>query len=115
MIDASSPLADGASIEVAGARVDSFTVASFVDRVLAMASTGGTEVAVGINAHVCNLARHNRRFSDLLSRSITYADGQSVVWGARLLGGTLPERLATTDIAEPILRAAAAASLPVYF
>lgn len=103
------------SVDVAGVRVDSFTQASLVERVLAMAVGPRTSVAVGVNAHVCNLARRDRALAGLLSTSTTYADGQSVVWAARLLGGDLPERLATTDVAEPILRAAAAADLPVYF
>ncbi|MFK4762371.1 WecB/TagA/CpsF family glycosyltransferase [Microbacterium sp. ZW T5_45] len=106
---------DDASVVVAGVRVGSFTRDSFVDRVLTMARGDSTRVAVGVNAHVCNLARTDARLREALSTSTTYADGQSVVWAARLLGGHLPERLATTDIAEPILRAAAAEGLPVYF
>ncbi|MGM1017108.1 MAG: WecB/TagA/CpsF family glycosyltransferase [Actinomycetota bacterium] len=115
MPDNSASVSDGAPIDVAGVRVSPFTEASLIARVIEMASTDGVDVAVGVNAHVCNLARQDDVFRDLLARSITYADGQSVVWGAKLLGGHLPERLATTDIAEPILRAAAAQDIPVYF
>jgi N-acetylglucosaminyldiphosphoundecaprenol N-acetyl-beta-D-mannosaminyltransferase len=103
------------STDVAGVRVDSFTESSFVEHVLGMARRDGVEVAVGVNAHVCNLARTDAGFSRLLAASTTYADGQSVVWAARFLGGSMPERLATTDVAEPLLRAAAEADLPVYF
>lgn len=114
MSDASSA-ATAASVVVAGVHVDSFTEKSIVERVMRMASSDGVDVAVGVNAHVCNIARRDARFRALLDESITYADGQSVVWGANLLGGSLSERLATTDIAEPILRAAADEGLPVYF
>ncbi|MGO1734954.1 MAG: WecB/TagA/CpsF family glycosyltransferase [Leucobacter sp.] len=41
--------------------------------------------------------------------------GQSGVWAAWWVGGWLPERLATTDIAVPVMRAAATARIPVYF
>ncbi|WP_298040033.1 WecB/TagA/CpsF family glycosyltransferase [uncultured Microbacterium sp.] len=103
------------SVVVAGVRVDSFSEVTIVERVIAMATSPGVDVAVGVNAHVCNLARNDAAFQSLVSAGTTYADGQSVVWAARLLGGDHPHRLATTDIAEPILRAAAAAGIPAYF
>lgn len=103
------------SVTVAGVRVDSYTEASLTSRVMEMATTDGVDVAVGINAHVCNQARKDDRFRQLLTASTTYADGQSIVWGSRLLGGSLPERLATTDVAVSILEAAAVAKTPVYF
>ncbi|WP_350350173.1 WecB/TagA/CpsF family glycosyltransferase [Microbacterium sp. A8/3-1] len=108
-----APVAE--SVDIAGVRVDSFTEASLVDHVLEMATSDGVDVAIGVNAHVCNLARKDPHFRRLVTDGSTYADGQSVVWAARLLGGHLPGRLATTDIAEPVLRAAADAGIPVYF
>lgn len=114
MVTSHTPL-DGRSVVVAGVRVEPFTLSSLIERVLQMARSDGVDVAVGINAHVCNQARSDARFHDLLSKATTYADGQSVVWAAKLLRGHLPERLATTDAAVPILRAAAGAGVPVYF
>lgn len=101
--------------DVAGIPVGAFTQSSLVSRVVAMAQSDGVEVAVGVNAYVCTMARPDPTFRQLVSSSVTYADGQSVVWAGRLLGGEIPERLATTDIAEPVLEAAAAASIPVFF
>lgn len=103
------------SVEIAGVHVDSFTEQSLTARVLEFARTAGVDVAVGVNAHVCNLARRDPELLRFLDRSVTYADGQSVVWAARWLGARLPGRLATTDVATPILRAAARAAIPVYF
>lgn len=103
------------SVAVAGVVVDAHTEESLTEAVLDWANGADVHVAVGVNAHVCNLAKRDRELHEFLSRSETYADGQSVVWAARLLGGYLPERLATTDIAWPVLRAAASAELPVYF
>lgn len=104
-----------ASVEVAGVVVDPFTERSFAETVIEWAARPGVDVAVGVNAHVCNLARRDAQLRGFLQQHTTYADGQSVVWGARLLGRRLPERLATTDVAEPVLRAAAEAGVPVYF
>lgn len=103
------------SVTVAGVRVDTFTAASLTSRILEMASSDGVDVAVGVNAHVCNQAAQDERFRSLLAGSTTYADGQSIVWAARLLGGRLPERLATTDVAVDILHAAAEAGMPAFF
>lgn len=103
------------SVDIAGVRVDSFTEASLIAQVIEWTKRDGVDVAVGVNAHVCNLARRDPQFRRLVSSGATYADGQSVVWAAKLLGGHLPGRLATTDIAEPLLQAAADAGIPVYF
>lgn len=110
-----NPTGTSMSVEVAGVRVGSFTESTLIERVLNMAAGDRAQVAVGVNAHVCNLARGDSRLRTLLSTTTNYADGQSVVWAANLLGGSVPERLATTDVAEPLLRAAADAALPVYF
>lgn len=110
-----NPIDATTSVDITGVRVEAFTEAALIGRVLEMSEGDTTQVAVGVNAHVCNLARKDARLRRLLDSSIAYADGQSVVWAAKLLGGHLPERLATTDVAEPLLRAAAAEGIPVYF
>ena len=115
MTDPSAPVDLRRSIDVSGVRVAPFDEQSLIARILEMATTPGVDVAVGVNAHVCNLARADDRFRELLRTSTNYADGQSVVWAARTLGGVLPARLATTDIAVPLLHAAATAAVPVYF
>lgn len=102
-------------VDVAGIPVGAFTLESLVARVIRMARSEGVDVAVGVNAYVCTMARQDPAFRRQVSSAITYADGQSVVWAGRLLGTNLPERLATTDIAEPILRAATDATIPVFF
>lgn len=104
-----------AAVDVTGVHVDSFTEESLTERVLEFAQTPGVDIAVGVNAYVCNLARKDPILARFLDRSFTYADGQSVVWGARLLEMNLPSRLATTDIATPILEAAARNNVKVYF
>lgn len=90
------------------------TIRSMVDRLIARAHMPGTDVAVGVNAHVANLCRGDADMRRHLQSTINYADGQSVVWASRLLGTGLTERIATTDLAEPLLRAAACHGLPVF-
>ncbi len=96
--------------------VRAVTMTELVELVVGMTRSEGTDVLVGVNAHVANLARRDgelRRF--LAGTTLNYPDGQSVVWAAELLGGHLPERVATTDLAVPLLAAAAREGLPVFF
>lgn len=104
------------SVLIAGVDVDVLSADDAVDRILVLAVSPGTDVTIGVNAHVCNMARSQPTFrSDVERASLRHADGQSVVFASRLLGAPIPERSATTDLALPILRRAAEQSLPVFF
>jgi N-acetylglucosaminyldiphosphoundecaprenol N-acetyl-beta-D-mannosaminyltransferase len=86
-----------------------------VETVLSWTTTGQVHTAVGVNAAVCNLASQNAGFRRLLhSADLAYADGQSVVWAARSLGIPVPERVATTDLVYPLIRACAEQGKRVY-
>lgn len=72
-------------------------------------------VAVGVNAHVCNLAARESEFCEMVrSADLAYADGQSVVWASRLFGVPMPERVATTDLVFPLSASAAAAGKRIF-
>jgi len=108
--------ATGEAVLVDGVPVRGVTLAGLVDEIVGLTRTSGTDVLVGVNAHVTNLARHDpelRRF--LAGTTLNYPDGQSVLWAAHLLGTDMPERVATTDLALPLVAAAARAGLPLYF
>lgn len=94
---------------VNGVRVDTMSMSAVVDTVLQWIGTSSTHVAVGVNAHVCNLAAVDPLFRDRVnSADVAYADGQSVVWAAQALGVDVPERVATTDLIYPLVEACAA-------
>jgi len=51
-----------------------------------------------INAHICNVARSNEQLrEDLRACDLVVADGMSVVWFGRWLGGAFRERCNQTD------------------
>jgi len=51
-----------------------------------------------VNVHCLNVSRRNRAYRRILNRADTvYCDGTGVVWGARLLGQTLPGRMTGAD------------------
>lgn len=63
--------------------------------------TRGT--AVGVNANLVNLVRRDPKLAVILQRTeMVYADGKAVVWAGRILGWDLPERVATTDMIDPL-------------
>ncbi|AZI57353.1 glycosyltransferase [Nakamurella antarctica] len=103
------------SVEVVGVRVDNFTMDQLVDQLLDWTTLPGLHIAVGVNAHVCNLAAKDQAFRDLVQASdLNYADGQSVVWAGRLLGGDVGERIATTDLVFPLVQQCAAHSKRIF-
>ncbi|MDQ4138409.1 MAG: WecB/TagA/CpsF family glycosyltransferase [Actinomycetota bacterium] len=95
-------------VDVVGVPVAPLSMAEVVDTVLDWTTEDRVQVAVGVNAAVCNLAASDERFRALLLDSdLAYADGQSIVWAGKLLGLRMPERVATTDLVHPLLQACA--------
>ncbi len=71
---------------------------------------------MGPNAFLVTLARTNHNFAAALRQaSLCLADGMSVVWGARLLGTPMPERVPGGEFMERMCALCAASGLSVYF
>jgi N-acetylglucosaminyldiphosphoundecaprenol N-acetyl-beta-D-mannosaminyltransferase len=101
--------------EVVNVPVDPLSMADVVDTVLGWTDSRSVHTAVGVNAAVCNLASRDAAFRELVhDADLAYADGQSVVWAARALGTHVPERVATTDLVYPLVRACAEQGKRVY-
>jgi N-acetylglucosaminyldiphosphoundecaprenol N-acetyl-beta-D-mannosaminyltransferase len=102
--------------QIAGVPVDAVSMADIVQIVLDWTTGDRDRVAIGVNAHVSNLAARSRGFRKLVAMAdLAYADGQSVVWAAKILGHPLPERIATTDLVYPLMEACAARGKRVFF
>lgn len=65
-------------------------------------------------AKLVEMQRNPRLLADTASSGLVCADGMGVVWGARLLGVTLPERVSGIDLMERLLAACAAEGLRPY-
>ena len=90
-------------VRVLDVPVHRLTSDQVVETIMQWTSLPGLRVAVGVNAAVCNLAAEDRAFrASLMRADLRYPDGQSIVWAARLLGAGLPERIATTDLVNPL-------------
>lgn len=64
-------------------------------------------VFVGIYPALSLVFRRSSRYREVLRSARTYPDGMGVVWATRALGGSVPSRLATTDVVWDVLRLAA--------
>lgn len=70
---------------------------------------------MGPNAFLVTLAARNRHFARALQQaSLCLPDGMSVVWGARLLGRTIPERVPGGEFFERMCASCAQDGLSVY-
>jgi len=102
-------------VNVVGVPVRGLSMADLVQTIIDWTETEGMKVAVGVNANVCNLAASDASFREiLLTADLDYADGQSIVWAARALGGDVPERVATTDLINPLVTECAARGKKLY-
>ncbi len=71
---------------------------------------------MGPNAFLVTLAQKDARFAEALRRaSLCLPDGMSVVWGSRLLGKPIPERVPGGEFMERVCALLAAEGRSVYF
>lgn len=98
-------------VEVGPFRVFDGSRRALVDRVVALTVAGGDQPVLAFALHVGGLNHRHDRDHVLAMRQadVVYADGGSVVWLARLAGGTEVERAPTTDVGWDVLRALAVA------
>lgn len=84
--------------------------------IVADAASGGRRLRIGyLNAHTSNLCARQAAMREALGAcDIVYADGQAVVWAARLLGCPAPERVNAGDFIERLLEACAVRGVSVY-
>ena len=69
-----------------------------LDRILAAIGSGRREIVTYANVHTLNLAVDDAAFRRFLERAdVVFCDGYGVKWGARLLGGCIPERYTAPD------------------
>jgi N-acetylglucosaminyldiphosphoundecaprenol N-acetyl-beta-D-mannosaminyltransferase len=102
--------------ELLGIRVDPFTMTDAVAR-CAHAVAHGSYLSVGMlnAAKVVSMRRDQRLARAVTDCGMVLADGQSVVWASRLLGASLPERVAGIDLFTELLHESARRRLRVYF
>jgi N-acetylglucosaminyldiphosphoundecaprenol N-acetyl-beta-D-mannosaminyltransferase len=101
---------------VLGIDIDPLTLAEAVEE-CARAADEGRRLEVGVvNAAKLVTMRKDPRLADAVTGcDLVLADGQAVVWAARLLRAPLPERVAGIDLFQQLLAEAERRGLSVYF
>jgi len=93
-----------APVDVLGVPIAPATMDEAVDWVdQAIASRERLHVGVVNAAKIVNMRRDPELRRDVFASDVVFADGMSVVWASRVLGGRLPERVAGIDLMHRIL------------
>jgi N-acetylglucosaminyldiphosphoundecaprenol N-acetyl-beta-D-mannosaminyltransferase len=93
---------------VLGCRIDRLDLEETVRRCEALVAAGRPAQHVVVNAAKLVLLREDERLRRIVEAcEIVNADGQAVVWAARLLGDPLPARVAGIDLMHRLLAVAA--------
>jgi N-acetylglucosaminyldiphosphoundecaprenol N-acetyl-beta-D-mannosaminyltransferase len=102
-------------LEVLGCPLDVVTMEQAVARCEAAISSGRYLQHMSINAAKLVALRDDPQMRRMVRDcGLITADGQSVVWAARLLGARLPERVAGIDLMTRLLEAAEAGGYSVF-
>src|SRR5437870_9301076 len=102
--------------EVLGFEVDRVGLEETVERCRALIAGSECSHQVSLNAAKVVRARSDERLAEILRNAqLLNADGQSIVWAARLLGDPLPERVAGIDLMFRLLDVAEREDLGVFF
>jgi N-acetylglucosaminyldiphosphoundecaprenol N-acetyl-beta-D-mannosaminyltransferase len=102
--------------DVLGHEVDRIGLEESVERCRALIAGAKCSHQVSLNAAKVVRARSDGRLAEILrDAELLNADGQSIVWAARLLGDPLPERVAGIDLMFRLLEVAEHEGLGVFF
>jgi N-acetylglucosaminyldiphosphoundecaprenol N-acetyl-beta-D-mannosaminyltransferase len=104
-----------ARIKILNGSFDPLTRDQAVDAVFAAISAGRRGWLCTVNVATLMTMRGNRRLQSFVDRAAwVVADGQPLVWCARLFDATLPERVAGIDLLDALCRRAAEEKRLVY-
>jgi N-acetylglucosaminyldiphosphoundecaprenol N-acetyl-beta-D-mannosaminyltransferase len=102
-------------VRIGTLEVDRLSFSEAIDRIeaLVLAGRGGAVFTPNVD-HVVNAERLTEFRNAYAHCDVSLADGQPLVWLARLLGSPLPERIAGSDLVLPLMRRAADRGWRVY-
>lgn len=96
--------------------VDALTMDETLEKIEGFIKNKEQVQHVVINASKINLMQEDNELTDIInSCPLINADGQSIVWGAKLLGYELPERVAGIDIFTELVKLSEKKGYRVFF
>jgi N-acetylglucosaminyldiphosphoundecaprenol N-acetyl-beta-D-mannosaminyltransferase len=103
-------------INFMGARVNPITMEETLRLIDEMIKSGKPHQHIVVNtAKIVNMQKNKELANDVNTSDIINADGMGVVWGARLLGEKIPERVAGIDLFAKLLELSEKKGYRVYF
>ena len=85
-------------IQVLGVRVDPLTRPELIQYINEAVRSKAHVIVANVNVHAINLAQREASFRDFINSSgAVFCDGFGVIFGARLLGHRIPERITFAD------------------
>jgi len=96
--------------------VDALTMEETIKRIQAYVEDKACVQHVVINAAKVNLMQNDQGLTKIINECpLINADGQSIVWGARILGKKIPERVAGIDIFTELVKLSSEKGYKLYF
>jgi N-acetylglucosaminyldiphosphoundecaprenol N-acetyl-beta-D-mannosaminyltransferase len=103
-------------VSILGLPVDRVDMAGAVARIRELVSENRTCQIVTLNSEIAMTAQEDSRLKEVICRAdLVVPDGAGVVWASRVLGVSLPERVAGFDLMQELLACAASHRWPVFF
>lgn len=86
------------TINFMGINIDVVNTQGLYDKIIEFVHEGGRHQVMYVNAHCMVISQRDKEYRHILNRAhLVYADGMSLVWGARLSGHHLPGRSTAAD------------------
>ena len=96
--------------------VDALTMEETLEKIQEYIDNKECVQHVVINAGKVNLMQENEELTNIINECpLINADGQSIVWGSKILGNSLPERVAGIDIFTELVKISAERGYKPYF
>jgi len=103
------------TINFMGVNIDVVATEELYSRIVECAVDSKTHKVMYVNADCILIAQKDAAYRKILNRAdLVYADGMSIVWGARLLGKYLPGRSTAADFMMQFCREFAEKGLGIY-
>jgi N-acetylglucosaminyldiphosphoundecaprenol N-acetyl-beta-D-mannosaminyltransferase len=99
-----------------GVNIDVVDTEAIYHRIVHFAGTDKLHKVMYVNAHCMVISQRDATYRKILNRAdFVYSDGMGVVWGARLLGLTLPGRSTAADFMPKFFKRFVEAGFRLYF
>lgn len=96
--------------------VDALSMDETLDKIQEYIDNKACVQHVVINAGKVNLMQENKELTKIINECpLINADGQSIVWGSKILGNSIPERVAGIDIFTELVRISSEKGYKPYF